>query len=132
MAKRVVDRRPLKKSAVGDMRERIELRQRDVKPPKFGTSSITEEYEIIDTVWAKMETSKFAGTGRQEFDAVNLGPRATHIFTIRFNADVSAETVVTYRGENYEILNDIDPEERQQYLALNCKLKGDKTLEANK
>jgi SPP1 family predicted phage head-tail adaptor len=128
MAKRDTRQRRLRKHSTGDMRIRIKLKTRTLKPPVFGSASHSEAFESI-SVWAKVET---VSMGRRDFDNVNIEERPTHLFTIRFREDVTAETFVEYRGENYDVLNTVDPEERQQYLELQCKVKGDKTLEANK
>jgi SPP1 family predicted phage head-tail adaptor len=115
------------------MRDRIELRRRAITPPVYNSTDITEEYETVCIEWAKVDTPTLASSsGRDEFTDVNIGERASHIFTIRFNTEVTAQLIVTYRGENYRILKVIDPEERRMYQQLHCVLKGDEDKEANK
>ena len=128
MAKRQTKQRRLRKHSTGDMRARIKLKTRTIKPPSFGSAAHSEEFESI-SVWAKVETER---NGRQMFDDVNVENQPTHFFTIRYREDVTAETFIEYRSENYDIVKTIDPEERHEYLELQCKVLGDKTLEANK
>ena len=138
MAKLKVDKRPLKKIAVGDMRDRISIRQRDVAIPDFDNpAKFDEAYKTIAVVWCKVTTN---ASGRELFDEVNVSTgggfvqSATHIFTIRYRDDITitSENIVSYKGENYKIKRVINLEERDMYLVLPCKVLGDETLEANK
>lgn len=128
MAKRKTQQRRLSKHLTGDMRARVKLKTRTLKPPAFGEAAHSEEFVSI-SVWAKVETER---NGRKTFDDVNVEDQPTHFFTIRYREDVTAETFIEYRNENYDIVKTVDPEERHEYLELHCKVLGDKTLEANK
>lgn len=135
MAERKVDKRKLKKIAVGDMRDRIALRQRDVSVPDFDNPAKFEEaYKTLAVVWCKVKTNPI---GRDEFSDVNVSTgggvfsSSTHVFTMRYMEGISAQTVVTYKDENYKINRIVNPEERNMYLELHCKVLGDETLEAN-
>ena len=135
MSKLKVDRRPLKKTPVGDMRDRILIRERSVSAPDFDNSAkATETYKTIASVWAKVVTNV---SGKKIFDGVNEDTgggillSSTHIFTIRYMEGITSEHVVDYKGENYEINRVVNPEERNMYLQIYCKLLGDRTKEAN-
>jgi SPP1 family predicted phage head-tail adaptor len=128
MSKRKVNRRPLTKSAIGDMREPIQLRKRTLTPAKYGEASATESYEVMACPFAKVVTKT---PGQREFDKVNLGVDTTHIFTIRYFAAGTAETVVTWGGENYDVQWVEKLDGRKEFMNLHCKVLGDKTLEAN-
>lgn len=135
MAELKVDKRPLKKNPVGDMRDRIAIRQRDINTPDFDNSAKFEEtYKTIATVWAKVKTNI---SGKQIFDGVNEGTgggitlSSTHVFTIRYREGITSEHRVNYKDDNYEIKRIVNPEERNMYLELNCKLLGDRKSEAN-
>lgn len=130
-----MDKRPLKQVAVGDMRDRILIRQRDIGGPDFDSpAKLKEGYKTIAAVWCKVKTNI---SGKQVFDGVNETTgggvilSSTHVFTIRYREGITSENVVDYKGEYYEIVRVVNPEERNMYLELNCKLLGDKTLEAN-
>ena len=135
MAKLKVDKRQLKKIPVGDMRDRISIRERDLSVPDFDNpAKFDEAYKTIAVVWCRVKTNI---SGRDEFTDVNVSTgggliqSSTHIFTIRYREGISAENVVSYKVENYEIKRVVNPEERNMYLELYCKVLGDKTLEAN-
>ena len=135
MAKLKVDKRPLKQIPVGDMRDRILIRQRGIGVPTFDNpAKFDEDYKTIASVWAKVKTNV---SGKQMFDGVNAASgggiilSSTHVFTIRYRDDITSENVVDYKGENYEINRVVNPEERNMYLELYCKLLGDRGLEAN-
>lgn len=133
MPSRKVERRPLRKSAVGDMRDRINLLTKGLQPPVFGGSTAPQDFTLIAEVWAKVVTRS---PGLNTFTDVNVASQsrlaqATHIFTIRYRSDVTTEAVIAYQGNYFEILNDDDTETRNEYLILHAKLLGDKTLEAN-
>ena len=135
MAKLSVDKRPLKKTAVGDMRDRISIRQRDITTPDFDNpANFDEAYKTIAEVWCKVKTNI---SGRDEFSDVNVSvgggliQSSTHIFTIRFREGISSENIVTYKDDNYEIKRVVNPEERDMYLVLYCKVLGDRTVKAN-
>jgi len=131
MAKRVVHRRRLQKVAVGDMREKIGLNERSIRPPAYGSADITEAYTLIANVWAKVDTLDYQSSGRREFDGVDVGESATHAFTIRYRDGVTAETVIDYGGELYKILRVTDLDERHQFLKLDAKVLGDNDKAAN-
>ena len=122
MGRRRVTKRRLQKYSIGDMRNRITLHTRALRPAGFGSASFSETYSAIDTVWAYVSTD----TGQHRFNGVNIesGDQPTHLFVIRYRSDVTAETVIEFNGQYYEILPIIDPDERSLYLELPCKLAG--------
>ncbi len=135
MAKSTIDRRRLKKTPVGDMRERILIKERAVSPSDFDNpSAFGEAYKTLLQPWCIVKTNI---SGRSEFDGVNKSTgggvilSSTHIFTIRYCKGITSQNIVEYQGNNYEINRIVDPEERHMYLELNCKILGDKTIEAN-
>ena len=135
MAKRKVDKRPLKQVPVGDMRDRILIKERALSTPDFDNpAKFSEAYKTVAAVWAKVKTNV---SGRQIFDGVDAETgggillSSTHVFTIRYRGGVTSENVIDYKGENYEIKRIVNPEERNMYLELHCKLLGDRELEAN-
>ena len=135
MANRKVDKRPLKQVPVGDMRTQILIRERAVSAPDFDNPAKFEEtYKTIASTWAKLTTNV---SGKKFFDGVNTDTgggiilSSTHVFTIRYRDGITSENVVDYKGENYKINRVVNPEERNMYLELHCKLLGDRELEAN-
>lgn len=132
MSTRKTSKRRLKKYAVGDMRERVTIHVRSLTAPAFSSpSNFTETYDTGTRVWAFVANVSLVGSGRQEFDSINIILRSTHKMVIRYRGNITTENVIRWRGEAYKILKIIDPEERHQYLELYCNVLGDKTLEAN-
>jgi head-tail adaptor len=130
MATRKVKKRPLQKSPVGDMRDRIGLYTRNIAAPVFNSAVFTEAYTLLFERWAKVVTVE---RGRIIFGDVDTGPQEqpSHIFTIRYESSVTKETRILWRSEYYEILKIVDPEGRRQYLNLHAKIEGDSSLTAN-
>lgn len=128
MSNRVINRRRLKKYSIGDMRERITIHTRVVTPPSYDSVNITETYDAGVEYWASCET---LDKKKQMFAGVNIPESATHSFTIRYDSDITAENVINYEDEYYDILKTSDPDKRKQYTELFCRLKGDDTLAAN-
>ena len=132
MSSRKVSRRRMKKTAIGDRRDRIKLHVRSLTPPAVDSASFSEEYDTGSDHWAKVETFDLQGSGASVFDGVNRNDeKPTHKFTIRFCQGVTMEKVVGWRGKYYEILSIVNPEERNEDLELFSTLKGDDSLEAN-
>lgn len=128
MSTRVLNRRRLKKYGIGDLRERITIHTRTITAPGFDSVDFTETYDVGTDYWASVET---LDKKKQLFGGVNIPDAATHTFIIRFDSDVSAENVINWEGEYYDILKTSDPDKRKQYLELFSKVKGDDSLEAN-
>ena len=127
MPSRQIQRRKLRKTSIGDMRERILLQERTVTAPVFGSSSFTEVYAGGISRWAKVETN-FSG---RLFDGVQLSEIPSHKFTIRFSSAVTTETRIRYKNVLYRILRLDNLEMRDEYLILFAKIDGDDTKEAN-
>ena len=128
MSIRVTNRRRLKKYSIGDMRERITIHTRTITAPTYGSVSISETYDSGAFYWASCET---LDKKKQTFDGINIPDSATHSFTIRYDETVTAENIINFQDEYYEIIKTSDPDKRRQYLELFSKLKGDDTLTAN-
>jgi len=128
MSERKINRRPLRKSAVGDRRERIVLYERGIANPVFGSSAPREKDISSVTTWAKVVTVK----PRKDFDNVNPErDQATHRFNIRYRPDITSETRIRWRGNNYDILDIDNHEERNMELELYAVIEGDKDKGAN-
>lgn len=131
MSTRIIAKRPLRKSAIGDRRERIIIHVRSITAPVFESASFREAYDAGIETWAKVESVALVGGGRRQFDSVQMAEGATHLFDIRYRPNVTSENIIGYRSEYYEILKVDDPEERHISLILHARIKGDDTLEVN-
>lgn len=128
MGRLTIKRRKSQSPQVGDMRERILLQERDIATPKFGSQKFSQDYTPIDEVWAGVTTI----TGTPLFTGVNPDKAIDVIFDIRYRDDVTSETIVTWDGDNYEIIDPVDPDKRKRFLQLMCSTLGDSTKEANR
>ena len=79
------------------------------------------------TVWAGLETTK----GRNTFFVSNLDVTVSHIFIIRWFSGLTAEAWIQYAGENYDILEVENLEERNEWALCYCNVRGDATKAAN-
>jgi head-tail adaptor len=131
MSERKIKRRRLKQYAAGDMRDRIILHVRSIQPPVLDSADFSEEYDTGTKLWSSFNTLDLQSSGLRMFDGVNINERPTHKIIIRYRQGVTTENVIAFRGVYYEIMLVQNPEERNQYLELFCRVRGDKTLEAN-
>lgn len=131
MPKRNVTHRPLKQYAGGDLNKRITLHTRTLKAPKYNSASFTENYDAGLEVWASVITLSNIASGKRIFDDIDIRKQPTHKFVIRFREGITTEKVVRWRGDAYELVKIIDPEERHEWLELYAKLLGDETKETN-
>ena len=127
MSTRNVQRRKLRKLAIGDMRECISLEVRSIRPGGFNKpQSFREVYTQIAEVFCQVDTTN----GNVFFDEIEMSARPTHVFSIRYRDDVTTETRIRYKGKIYEIQRVEDFEERQEYLKLWSRPEGSDTKEA--
>lgn len=101
----------------GDLNRRIKLNQRTLDAPQTGvdyghTFTSTDTYASVETVGDK-----------EIFGGTNMDERITHIFIIRYR-DITAEWWITYRDVLYDIVGTEDLDERGEYLALKCNVRG--------
>lgn len=112
----------------GDLKWRVILQNRNIKPPAFGSVDFDETFTTSQTVWAAIETK----TGDTLFDGVDTDNKVTHVFYIRFKATVTSETWISFDGRRFDILNVESLDERKKYLKLTCIDRGLDTEEAAK
>jgi head-tail adaptor len=129
MSVRKVNKRKLTKFAIGDMRDRIEIFIRSIVPPGANSASPDEEYTLLREIWARLDHLL---PGKVIFDEVDTDNQPTHIFTIRFWDDITSQNRIKNENDYYKIVKVIDPQRRQEYLQLYCKLMGATIREANK
>lgn len=117
-----------RKICIGSMNRLVSLRQRDITEPAQDLVDYTENFTEIAQVWADVKTTS---RGEVVFDRTNTARQVTHIFSIRYRSDVTAETWITLDDINYDILDTEDLEEKNEFMFLKAVKKGDKTLPVN-
>lgn len=131
MPTRKVQRRPFRHTPIGDRRELIRIHTRGITAPAFGSASFSESYDAGILTWASVTALGLAGSGQRLFDGVQMAVTPTHIFDIRYRPNITAENIIHYQTQYYQILYVNDPENRHILLMLYAALKGDDTLEVN-
>lgn len=112
---------------IGDMRDRIDITIRSLQAPIDGSVDFSESLTAVETVWAMLETK----AGVEIFDGTNLKGVATHFFHIRFRAGIDINNWITFKAQNYTIIDVQNFEERNEFLLLRCALLGDETKATN-
>jgi len=128
MSVRQATRRPMKKTAVGDMRDRIILKEQEMKADDvdFGV-----EFNNPVEVWAAIFTPNNVGSGQFKFANTNTDENPTHIFKIRFRDDVTGKTYVEHKNVNYRVISIQDPDLRKEYLHIKTTIRGPDDLPLN-
>lgn len=111
----------------GDLTERIIIQSRDIKAPTGSSVNYAENFTTFKTVWAKVETTR----GTELFDGVNVNNAYTHIFKIRYMANVSRENWIEYKSKAYDIVDVENVNEKNLFMYLRCIERGDKNKNAN-
>lgn len=109
-----------RKVCIGDMRDEIILKNRTITTPRAGSVDFTETFGDEREVAALIETKD----GLETFDGVNLITTVSHAITIRFIEGITEETWVEFKGRNFDIVNVINLDERDQFLKLLCNERG--------
>ena len=129
MAKCVKKQRTKTEICVGSMNRKIDIFARALTPPVnplTGEFLATETFTLLASVWAMQETPR----GLTIFDDVNTERVVSHIFTIRFLPDLTAQNWITYKGNRYDILTAVNLETNDLFLQLNCVQTADEAKEA--
>lgn len=133
MSARKVQRRPRRKIAAGDFRTPVQVLQSSTAGTIDG--GIERTLTPLFTLFMKEET---LSPGAHRFDRVNVAVNAnrvelaTHRFTARYRADVSAEHVLNRCDTRFEILEAENLEGRNEYLVMRCRELGADDREATK
>jgi SPP1 family predicted phage head-tail adaptor len=106
----------------------ITLKSRDIDAPAEDSVDYAESFASLGSEWAQIMTIQ---RGPVLFDGTNTLRQVTHIFRLRYRADVTAETWVEYEDDNYAILNVENLEERNEFMYLYCFKRGSKALAVN-
>jgi SPP1 family predicted phage head-tail adaptor len=121
--------RPQRKVCLGDLRDKIIIKTRDLEAPVFGETTFTENFDRrMWEVWASIKTA----TGKVLFNGVNTDVVMTHEIIIRWHEDVTASNWVELKdGRLLDIISVENLEERNEFLKLACREQGLKSLPAN-
>jgi head-tail adaptor len=111
-----------------DLREQIDIVRRvltGITPGDLGASPV--EFEpVASGRWAGIETVQ--GTSR--FSGVNINPKATHLFYIRYDPDLSIQiesgnNFVRFEGRNMRVLEVTLFNEQKEFTIIQCTERGE-------
>ena len=114
----------------GDLKDRIEIQSREIKPKTFSDPDYQEDFVTIKPVWASVQTTR----GFQSFNDVGtVENNITHKIYIRFSTEltITSENWIIFKNERYDIIDDENLDERDEFLLLYCEKKGSDTVPAN-
>jgi len=126
MPARQVAKRPRRKIAVGDLRDRVIVQQTSLQPVRGGGT--VKVFTPIATLSMKVKT---LGQTKHGFNDVNIEVQPTHEFTTRWRTDLNAELFLEFNGSRFEILALENLEGRREYLVLKCRETGSVEKEAS-
>lgn len=125
-------RKKHRRVCVGDMKDPIQLQNRDIVAPVFNTVDFNENFEPIDPLVPDTLSLIETVTGKVFFDGVNTETTVTHIIYIPYQQAVTAETWIIFENRRIDILQVEDLEERHEFLKLTCTERGLVSKEATK
>jgi head-tail adaptor len=110
----------------GDLDRKIILKSRTLTTPQ-DSEDFEQVMATVKTVWAGLSSTK----GKQMFGTTNMDNGPSHVFYVRWFAGLTAEYWVEYKGENYNIIDVENLDERDEWAALYCNVRGDSDSEVN-
>jgi SPP1 family predicted phage head-tail adaptor len=121
----------IKAHAIGDMRNLIELYERNINRANDDGVDFGENFTLIDAVWAKLITVR----GKTMFDSTNTETEITHEFYIRYidllDRDAFNDVYLLFEGEYYRILRVDHLDERKRFMRIDSVIRGDAEDEVN-
>lgn len=126
-----LNRRRIKKSPIGDMRDPISFYSRSIEPPKFGESQFSQGHILIGS-GGKFCAIISASSQKLFGGAVDLSENVTHQFYSRYDESYFSADIAKYNGLSYKIHNIDDPEKRGQQMVFHCELLGDQSKQVNR
>ena len=117
---------PKRSLCSGDLDRKIIIKSRAMVAPG-PTIDLSMEFTNDKYVWAAVKTSK----GKELFYATNMQDAVTHIFYIRYLSTLETQHWIEYRGANYDILEIENMDERNEWMAVYCNIRGTSSLEVN-
>lgn len=110
----------------GDLDRLIVLKSRALRAPQT-TVDFSELFTTEQTVWAALKTTK----GRNTFYITNMGIAVGHVFYIRYFGALTSDWWIEYNGDNYDIVEVEDIDERHEWIAIYANVRGTSTEPVN-
>jgi len=100
--------------ALGSLRDRVQIKRRDISPEDEGGSVAT--YVPIATVWARVR--ELSSTRTQFGDG--RGVSISHSVVLRYRTDISPGDHLVYRGRNLDVIAAADLNGQLAWLSCAC------------
>lgn len=110
----------------GDLDRKIAIKTRTT-PGMTTSAGIDQDFDTTNSVWSALKTTK----GRSMFYTTNLDKAVSHVFYIRYIDGLTQESWIDYGGELYDIIDIDNYDERDEWMALMCNVRGEDDVEAN-
>lgn len=104
----------------GDLDRKIDLYYRTQDAPINGVD-YENTMQPKKSVWAGIKTTK----GRQMFYTTNEDLAVSHIFYVRYGEAIFSTDWIKFGGENYDIIDVENIDERNEWIAIYCNVRGD-------
>lgn len=120
---------PTQQVCIGDMRNIIDIRARNITVPLGVSPDFGEEFTLIRRVPAAIKTVQ----GRMFMTGTNRDDSISHEFYIRKISGVliTSEEWINFNGENYDIVRVENIDERGLFLNIRANIRGEQALPVN-
>lgn len=104
----------------GDLDRYIEVLCRSMDAPTDSSTDFENSFATSKKLWAGLRTTK----GKDVFFATNLDEAVSHVFYTRYVDWITADHWIKFSGENYDILESENIDERNEWMAHYCNVRG--------
>lgn len=111
----------------GDLDRMITVKCRTIETPSDDTTDFKNKFFDSKKLWSALKTTK----GKDVFFATNLDQAVTHVFYTRYVSWITADNWIEYNGLNFDILESEDIDERGEWMAHYCNVRGCSDSELN-
>jgi SPP1 family predicted phage head-tail adaptor len=115
-----------RKVCAGDMNQLITLKTRAMTGD-FDDVDFLELFTNDGNVWAAIQTTS---SGEVIFDSVGTETLVTHKIYINYIEGLTQEVWIEFGGNNYDILSVENLDERNEFMKLNCVIRGNTSYQA--
>lgn len=124
-------KQPIRAVSIGDMRHRLFIFNRDLKPPPGNAVDYALDFTLSVKLWGYIETV----TGISSFDNTNIERTVSHRIWVRFLQSLTEEKWIVYNNGleivYYDIVKVESIDERRVFMRLLCNERGTITLPTN-
>lgn len=109
------------KVCINELRFNIEIYNRTIKSANCQADI---ETSLKYTTKAKIKVRDLNSSGILAKNNININEISTHTFIIRYKNNISSDDIIKYDNKYFKIIGYLDPDERKNYLKINCVERG--------